>query len=180
SARAPSTISALSRALPFTSPLPVVFLAIWHLLQFLVGDRRLDLVLAQPQPGAALLAQVLELVVVDVVPVALGEAVEEHRPRAGPERDDRAEAAALALALAGHALLDEAAAQIGIDQALADIAHRLGQGRIVDPLPPLKPRERLALEHPHPDPLCVTMPHLGIDCKSPNRPATWRMAAPSG
>ncbi len=60
-----------------------------------------------------------ELVGAEVGTLVLGEAEQEHRPVATPIGNDGAKAAALALPRPGNALLDEPAAQIGIDAASA-------------------------------------------------------------
>jgi hypothetical protein len=109
--RAVSAISARIRSRP------VIFLATIHLHQFVVRDRPLDRLHARAQQAASDLAPILQFVRLDVVALALGEAVQEHTARS-PDQvgKDRPVAAPLTLAFARHPLLDQAAAEVGIDQ----------------------------------------------------------------
>ena len=80
---------------------------------------------------------------------ALREAVDEHRPRLGPIRDQRPIAAGAPLARPRHPLLDHAAAEIGIDQAALGTLDRLAEPGIVDAFLAREPRKVSRLEHPH-------------------------------
>ena len=72
------------------------------------------------------------MAIVDVALVAFCEAKQEHRKIPRAISDHHAIAAATPLPFAGHALLDEAAAQIGVHQPAIGTLDRFDQGRICD------------------------------------------------
>jgi len=78
--------------------------------------------------------QLPKLVVANVVPLALGEAEQEHRKIAEPAGDQRPVAAAAAFARPRHALLDEAAAQVCVDEPAFRPYNRLDKALVGDPL----------------------------------------------
>jgi len=63
-------------------------------------------------------------------------------------RKARARAAALTLPCPRQALLDEAAAEVSVDQARLDAANRLAKRRVADPFLALKPRKSPKFENP--------------------------------
>src|SRR5271166_4082261 len=90
-----------------------------------------------------------KLVVADVVLIALGKAVDEKGPRPCPKQDDRAKSARFAPARGSDALLDHAAAKVGVDQPPAGIGNRFAQGCIRKPRFSDEPRKSLVFEYPH-------------------------------
>ena len=112
--------------------LPLV--AIIHLDECAFIPRALDQGLVGFQPRARRNAQFPKLVVADVVPFALGEAEQEHREIAEPAGDQRSVAAAAPFARPGHALLDEAAAQVCVDEPAFRPRDRLDKALVGDPL----------------------------------------------
>lgn len=68
--------------------------------------------------------------------VALGDAKIDNGPLRVTEEDQRAIAARLSSALAGNTLLDEAATELGVDQAAIGLINRRDQRRIADPFRP--------------------------------------------
>jgi len=92
--------------------------------------------------------QLPKLVVADVVPLALGEAEQEHREIPKPAGDQRSVAAAAPFARPRHALLDEAAAQIRVDEAALRPRDRLDKALVDDPLVSRKLGEESRLVDP--------------------------------
>jgi hypothetical protein len=76
------------RALPFSSPLALVFLAIANLHQFISG--RLQAFVIQPEISSADPLPSRQLIVIKVLPLALGKAKQEYRPGAAPIGNDGA------------------------------------------------------------------------------------------
>jgi hypothetical protein len=63
--------------------------------------------------------------------------------------DDRPVPAAAALTGPGNALLDEVAAEVGVDKAPFGTVDRIAKGPVADAFPAREPREFLRLEDPH-------------------------------
>ena len=112
--------------------LPLV--AIIHLDENAFVARALDQGLVRLKPCARPRPQLPQLVVADVVPLALGEAEQEHREIPEPAGDQCPLAAAAAFARPGHALLDEAAAQVCVDEPAFRPRDRLDKALVGDPL----------------------------------------------
>jgi hypothetical protein len=115
-----SPLARMSRAVSSNSlvslGLPLAFLlafAIGHLDQKSISERLRDFVVVGGEPPCNDYAQGHELVVIDVFALVLGEAVQDGRP-IRPVSDQQAKAATLTLAGPGDALLDDAAAEIGV------------------------------------------------------------------
>ena len=89
------------------------------------------------------------MAIVDVALVAFCEAKQEHRKIPRAISDHHAIAAATPLPFAGHALLDEAAAQIGVHQPAIGTLDRLDQARICDLFPACEPGKDLELVDRH-------------------------------
>jgi hypothetical protein len=75
--------------------------------------------------------------------------MDEDATLADPPNDDRSIATAAPLSGPGHALLNEAATEIGIDNASFCSLDRFTKAIICDPLPAREPREFLRLEDSH-------------------------------
>jgi hypothetical protein len=103
--------------------------------------------IGKPLPGDCL--QNVQFVGVNVVPVAFGEAEQEHSKVAEAIRDQRSVAAALPLALPSHPLLDEATAEVGVDKPLPCPVNRLGQARIGDTFASREFGKESGFENPH-------------------------------
>jgi hypothetical protein len=82
-----------------------------------------------------------ELVILDVVAFIFGERIEEDAAVAAAEGDKDAKAATAALAFAGDALLDEAGAEVRVDEATLGAVGRLAQLVVVDALSTCQARE---------------------------------------
>jgi hypothetical protein len=86
-----------------------------YLSQFVALDKRFESVASHLQVSGGHPLPVSELVVMDVVPLILREAIEEHAAVPGPEGGENPKAAASTLPPPWYALLDEATAEIRID-----------------------------------------------------------------
>ena len=93
--------------------------------------------------------QGLQLVVVDVLPLALGKAVEEERPILRSIGHDHAKPARSPLPWSRNTLFDEATTQIGVDKPTLGSLDRLFQTRVTDPLMPDETRDPFGFENPH-------------------------------
>src|SRR6266851_4339105 len=132
--------------------LACVVFAIGYLLQIsiLKGLRKLPRI--RPQPCRADLPKRQQLVAVDVLALVLGERVEEHSPRSRPVGDQRAVAAGAALPAARDPLLDDAAAEIDVDQATPGALDRLSQATVSDSLTPRVAHQPFGFEDAHTPP----------------------------
>src|SRR5947209_7517437 len=90
-----------------------------------------------------------QLVLADIVSFILGETVDKHRPPARAKQNNRSKAARLAASRTTDPLLDDAAAQIGVDKSTFGIDDRLAQGLVAEVRMAGEPDERLGLEYPH-------------------------------
>jgi hypothetical protein len=80
------------------------------------------------------LAEPFQVIVVDVVLVVLGEAIDEHGSRFRSIKDDCPKAAGPSLSWPWKSLLDDAAAEIGVNQSLLGSKDRLTKRFVIDPL----------------------------------------------
>src|SRR5947209_1531913 len=140
----PSAVSSSASA----NRLGFFFLVMLHLLYQSVRDRARERASTCLQPSLGDIAQGRQLIVVDVLALALGKAKEEHGARLGAVRDQHAIAARPSFSGPRHPLLEDAAAEIGIDQAALGPPHRLAKTRIGNPLAARKAREQFRLEYP--------------------------------
>src|SRR5258708_24490123 len=91
-----------------------------------------DLPVVQREHFLGELLEGSQLVLLDVGGPILREAGDEERQLSPPVEDDRAEAAGCSLPFASNPLLDDPAAEIGIDQACLGVLDRLAQRRVAD------------------------------------------------
>jgi hypothetical protein len=145
-----STISARSLALPRSSRLrPLLFLNMVHFLELIVGHHEVDRRFRCAQQSSTAPSQSRKLVVIDVRPRRLGEALQKNGPLITPIGDHRAITSTLASSLTRNALLDETIAQVGVNKPPVGVSHRLHQECIRNSLASLKARESLHLEDSH-------------------------------
>jgi hypothetical protein len=78
-----------------------------------------------------------------------GKSIEENGPFSSPKGDNCPITAGSSLSLPCHALLNEASAKIGVDQASFRPLNRFAQALVRDPFAPRKPRKPFRLEGPH-------------------------------
>jgi len=134
-------------------------LAIVHLHDLAERDHRQPLHRVHFQKAACHTPPEIQLVWPDIVALALGEAVEKHRLPANPERHQGSiTAAAAALPRPGDALVDEAAAKVGIHQTAPGALGSFAKPCVADALAPRKAREFLGLENPQAAPLRTIHP----------------------
>jgi hypothetical protein len=89
------------------------------LLEVVPRDQRAELSVGQVQDVFRSVLERRHLILAKVRSVAFGEAIYEDGALALAKEDDRPEALRFSLSSAGHTLLDDAAAQIGVDLARA-------------------------------------------------------------
>ena len=89
----------------------------------------------------------LELVRVDVVALTFSEAIEEDRKMPGAKSHQASIAAASALSGPGNALLDQAFAEIGIDEAAPSPFDSFAKPGVINLFPTRKTREFLCFEY---------------------------------
>ena len=102
------------------------------------------------QPRGGETAKHIQLPIIEVCLRALGETEQKNREIRRPECDHHPIPAAPPLPFSGNALLDEAAAKIGVNQPTCRPFDGLGQASIVDVLGSGKTRKRLELIYGHP------------------------------
>jgi len=110
------------------------------------GARKRLLISLKPPLGD--IAEGRQFVVLDIVAFALGEPKQKHRARLTPLRKQHAEAARPPMTRPRHALLDDTAAQIGIDEAAFCPPQRPDQVCVGNPLAAREARELLRPEYP--------------------------------
>jgi len=113
------------------------------------GNRLIDLALAEAHVDARRLTQAVELFVVDVFLVALGETEHEDGALFRAEGNQRPVASRAALPSPRDTLLDDPAAEIGIDEAAGGALHRLAQCPIRNSFIRREAPEGSRLEDPH-------------------------------
>jgi hypothetical protein len=101
------------------------------------------------QPDICCRSQRKHFIGANILPVAFGKRREKHRQIPRPKGNDGAVSARPSLALPRDALLDEAAAQIGVNQAALCAFYCLAQTGVHDLFVPGKPREPLRFEDPN-------------------------------
>ena len=94
-----------------------------------------------------------EVVVIDIVLLALREAVDEHRPSACPIDDDHAEPTGTSLPLSRQSLFDDAIAKIGINQTSLRACNGLAEFVVLDALTASEPCKASRLVNLHAKPL---------------------------
>jgi hypothetical protein len=92
--------------------------------------------------------QSAQFALADVLPFVLSEAVDEERPRARSEYNQRPKSARFALAWTSDSLLDHAASQVGGNQTPFRISYDLAQRNIADAGLHCEPHESPVLEYP--------------------------------
>jgi hypothetical protein len=101
-----------------------------HLKPFAVVQQRLDHGSVDPEESGRGTLQRLELIRVDIVPWAFGKPVQKHGPIASTICDNRSKPARPPLSSARHALFDQVAAEVGVNQAAFGARDGLAQGMI--------------------------------------------------
>jgi hypothetical protein len=119
------------------------------LLQFSVLDGLPDQLGRRGKPVRPDRSQSFQLVIINVVAVALGERIEKHRTPGRTVGDNHPEPTGTTLAGPRHALLDKAAAKIGVDNAPLGPLDRLTQAGVGNALPASKPLNASGQENPH-------------------------------
>src|ERR1700689_4144988 len=109
-----STISLRMRDLARGFAFALSVFAIVHLHHFVFRDQRSYLLRGQFEEPPRKTPEFAQLLSADVASLILGEAVQKHRPIAAPESDHCPVAAALSLADARQALLDQTAPEVGV------------------------------------------------------------------
>ena len=94
----------------------------------------------------------------DVLPFVLSEAMDEERPRARSEYNQRPKSARFALAWTSDSLLDHAASQVGGNQTPLRISYDLAQRNIADAGLHGEPHESPVLEYPQFSPKMARLP----------------------
>jgi hypothetical protein len=108
--------------------------------------------LIRRKPGCADLLQGHKFVGIDVLSLALGKAIEEHRSIPGPIGDQHAIAGRAALSSPRDPLFDDPAAESGIDEAAFCPCHSFRQVPICYPLAAREPHEPFGFENMHAGP----------------------------
>src|SRR5947207_3427076 len=133
--------------------LSLLFFITVHLSQMVIGHVSLNQIVTGGQHVVGPRLPIREVARVDVVALALGEAVKEHGATAAwPICDQHSKPAAPALAGTRHTLLDEAVSEIGVDLAPARTLDGLARTVVADALASGKPREPSGHENPHASP----------------------------
>ncbi len=104
------------------------------------------------QPLRGNFAQRHQFVRVDILPLALGEAVKKHRAMLSAVGDQQAIAAGPSSPRSCHALLDDPTAQVGIDKPLPRPRDGLAQAAVGNSLASRKSREPSGFENPQSPP----------------------------
>src|SRR5580658_5028499 len=115
-----------------------------HKIAFL--DQFRDLLFRQPKHVARCFFELLLFIGVDVLSLALREAVNEHRALTLLEQNDRAVAARFALPRSRDPLLDNPTAEISVQLPLFRACYRVQQNRVADLFPSGKPLKPSRLE----------------------------------
>src|SRR5216683_3424192 len=131
------------------------FLVISHLLQSAIVKSLGNCLRIRPQPRGGNFAQCYQFVWLDILPLALGEAVHEHCAMSGAVGDQYPITAGPPLPRSSHPLLDNSPSQVGIDKPLPCPFDRFAQAAIGNPLASRKSHEPSGLE----DPQAATPPH---------------------
>ncbi len=125
------------------------FVAILDLDQLTVLYSARNLLIRRRNPNSCDFARCLQLVLSKVFSVALGKSEDEYRAAPLSVRNYHAVPAGSHLSRPGYALLNQAAAKIGIDQASLGPFDGLTKTPVRDPFTPGKAREPSRLENPH-------------------------------
>jgi len=134
------------------------FLIATHLYQCSQPNRpREGLVVVTQQLGGQAF-QSAQFALADVLPFVLSEAVDEERPRARSEYNQRPKSARFALAWTSDSLLDHAASQVGGNQTPLRISYDLAQRNIADAGLHCEPHESPVLEYPQFSPKMARLP----------------------
>lgn len=119
-----------------------------HLDQFSIPERPVDGRIVGREPERHQLAQGHQFVGVDIRTLVLGKTEQEDRA-IGAKAEQQAKAAPPPLARSRHALLDDPAAEIGIDQTTPCARNGLDETGVIDAVLPGETREILRLEDTH-------------------------------
>src|SRR5216683_4161407 len=131
------------------------FLVISHLLQSAILETLGNCLQVRPQPRGGNLAQRYQFVRLDILPLALGEAVHKHCAMSGTVGDQYPITAGPPLPPFSHPLLDNSPTQVGIDKHAPCPFDRFAQAAIGNSLASRKSHEPSGLE----DPQAATPPH---------------------
>lgn len=115
----------------------------------------------------------LQFVPPQVVPIALGEAVDEERRFSSPKEHDAPKPSGLALPPSCDALLDHAAAEVGVDAPALGPAGRVAQRLVGNSVVAREAAERLGLEDAHSAPALSMIPRY-ITLSHIVNPGAWR------
>src|SRR5262249_29145239 len=109
-------------------------------------DQLFDLLVRQSQHVACRLLELALFIGVDVRPGAFRETISENRALSPAQEDDRSVSTRLALSWARDPLLDDAAAEVGIDLSFFSARYRVHQNQVADFFLSSKPFKPAGLE----------------------------------
>ena len=144
----PSAVSCTAASTSLLYPLAIAV----HLANRPTRQHRFKVGLAQREHFVCQIPQRFELPAPQVLPVALREPVDEERPFAPAEEHERTEPAGSALPRPRDSLLDDSAAEVGIDLTTPGPLYRVAPGLIRDPLAAGETREGFGLERAQSEP----------------------------
>ena len=115
----------------------------------IIGDSSVDYIIARGKDVLCARVPSRKLVGAYVVALALGEAIEKYGASASTVGDQHAKPSRTTLAWPRHALLDQSAPEIGIDQAALGPLDCVKQSAVSDALISREPREPFGDKQPH-------------------------------